>query len=1204
MVQFCRSLALVLAVSLPVAGLPQAAFASLPSPAPASSAGISDEAIAAALAESKALEAAAASDVGKRRQLFELLLQNELEPAAAALKSAHALDIPPAELSPAWTKARSLNAPAGGVIFSPKAMAKLFQSAAPLVDPKTAEPAAGGFFDGSRPKPQSPEAAAPVAPAPKAEPKRTRLNVSVNSLNGRDRLLGRDARYYNQMVPYYGKNPVHYDKFDWHVYTTDHFDIYYYPDIEGRLEDVASYAESAYEYVRRTLGHDLRFRVPLILYKTHTHFQQTNTIPGAGQEGVLAFADMIANRMVMPVDWQGDRLHGLIVHELTHIFEYDILPVSMVQTAGQFPLWVPEGLSDYQRGTWDALDLMMVRDAAVNDQIPRLTDERDLIERSSNARLPYNLGHAAFEFMEHQWGRVSVQAFLEAMRRNIIAGGDSPYQAAFKLAPEDFDKEFAKYLKERFKDDAGRQKPEDYGAELSPDPRKTRRYVHVLSPAPSPGGDAVAAYTFNFRDRDLDLVLISPKDGKILKNLTPGVKTKGYDYLDLSSPELPMLAWTPEGDKVVLLARTGRGRSLLFVNVADGKIARKVELKDLDQPESPKVSPDGKTVLVAALRGAQSDLFLVDLVSGEIRNLTNDKIEDKTPAFTPDGKAVVWSARINQSYKLFRLDLASGERKQLTFGLHDDLSPQVSLEGDKVYFQSTGSDPKALDAEKIYNVWSLKTETGELVQHTDALGGNLVPGVVRPDKEKGGERLSFVTYHKGRWGLSTVDPKTSVRTANASDFGPAVPHVEFAPPIAHQLQPQHQRKKGVFEKLTFVKSPLTVGVNSGGDFMGGGYVAATDLMGDHQFSFLQNSVNNHQTTVFTYVNMTDRLQWAVQGFSQKLYFYGQNAGLFGEYTPYLTRDQAMATQSVKGANAIGIYPLDAYRRLEFSGGLLNYSASFADEAVQALAQRYQDAAGIKAFANQSTTLIPLSAALVGETTVFREFGPLSGSTYRLAAEIAPKIAGAASRQTLDFDARKYLKIGDSGVFAVRARGLRSWGERPDLLYFGGNSEMRGYDYMSFVGNKALHANAELRFPLIDAFATPIGVFPGFRGSAFVNVGGAGFDGRSLKFLTSKDSEFTPIVDYQKDEQGRPVANPYTGLPVPVYGDPVPIKGLRLQDARAAYGFGIESFILGMPIHVDWSWKTLFNKEWEAAVAQSTGEQFRQRRVSFWMGFDF
>src|SRR5262245_37898510 len=61
------------------------------------------------------------------------------------------------------------------------------------------------------------------------------------------------------MVPYFGKNNVHYDRFDWHIYTTDHFEIYYYPEIEKHLERLASYAESAYQQISADLKHDLSF---------------------------------------------------------------------------------------------------------------------------------------------------------------------------------------------------------------------------------------------------------------------------------------------------------------------------------------------------------------------------------------------------------------------------------------------------------------------------------------------------------------------------------------------------------------------------------------------------------------------------------------------------------------------------------------------------------------------------------------------------------------------------------------------------------------------------------------------------------------------------------------------------------------------------------------------------------------------------------
>ena len=52
---------------------------------------------------------------------------------------------------------------------------------------------------------------------------------------------------------------------------------------------------------------------------------------------------------------------------------------------------------------------------------------------------------------------------------------------------------------------------------------------------------------------------------------------------------------------------------------------------------------------------------------------------------------------------------------------------------------------------------------------------------------------------------------------------------------------------------------------------------------------------------------------------------------------------------------------------------------------------------------------------------------------------------------MDGDARYYMRIGTSGVFATRIRAFTSTGDYPDFTYFGGNSEMRGYDYLSVPG---------------------------------------------------------------------------------------------------------------------------------------------------------
>ena len=54
-------------------------------------------------------------------------------------------------------------------------------------------------------------------------------------------------------IPYFGKNQIRYDKFNWYTYETDHFIMYYYPEIEPHLERMAGYAESAYQHVSSEL---------------------------------------------------------------------------------------------------------------------------------------------------------------------------------------------------------------------------------------------------------------------------------------------------------------------------------------------------------------------------------------------------------------------------------------------------------------------------------------------------------------------------------------------------------------------------------------------------------------------------------------------------------------------------------------------------------------------------------------------------------------------------------------------------------------------------------------------------------------------------------------------------------------------------------------------------------------------------------------
>ena len=1036
-----------------------------------------------------------------------------------------------------------------------------------------------------------------------------------------------------QFVPYYGKNNIHYDKFDWQIYTTDHFEIFFYPELKQHIERVAGYAESAYQQISADLKHDLSTKVQLILFKTHSEFEQENVDPSAGQEGVGAFAEPTQHRMVMPIDAPPDQLYGLIVHELTHQFEFDIIPQGLIRR--NVPLWVNEGLSEYERGQWTPLDLMMVRDAAISDIVPKMSETEAYGNAGSARFVPYNLGHAVFEFIEAKFGKEGVRQFIFSLRKSVIGGGEDAYEEALKMKKDEFDQAFERYLKDRFKPFRDKERPADYGRDLSPNREKTP-YVEAISIAPSPSGDLIAVTTFNRKDGEIDNILVSSKDGSIVRDLTKGFdKDMGFDHIIQNGErfEMPWMTWSPRGDRLAYFVRTNKERALIVQNVLTRKIEQKIPMKTVDEPESPAFSPDGRTIAFAALRNAVGDIYSVDLATEAVTNLTNDNFADAGPTYSPDGKYILYVARVSGNEKIFKLDLATKQKTQITFGTVDETSPQF-IDDHTIVFSSTATDPNVpLEPDvarnsNIYNIWTLDMKNGEMRQYTDAVGGNWSAVVLNEGQQS---KIAFVSYYKGDYTLHTLERKEPLHTAMVSDFGAPGAIIDFQAPLQHTLVQSNMRKKGTFEKMFLEgRPPVNVGVTNSGDVFGGTSITFGDVLGDKQFNFTAASIAQYRTFALSYVNIGQRFQYAIQGYSQTLFYYGQLGGLFYDpsYAPFISRDLAQSTQTIQGGSIIGIYPFDKFHRVEVSAGFMNINQQFNDQSLEAYSNAYQQALTGQTL-TQSGSMVPLSVALVRETTVFREYGPLAGSTARISYDYAPKVASLLSRRTFEADARHYLRLGTNGVFATRIHAFKSDGDFPGFLYFGGNGDLRGYDYLQFVGQNVVYANAELRFPIIEAALTPIGVVGGVRGVFFAGAGGAWFgsqqsanpcsgETQGFRFLNTNTTNCQVVTGVKTDNLGQIVYNtdPATGLQSPalIY-QTQQVSGFRLQDGRASYGIGLETFLLGFPIHFDWSWRTLFNQQWENIVFScssttasgqciSGADDFRKPRFQVWIGYDF
>src|SRR5690242_67014 len=173
---------------------------------------------------------------------------------------------------------------------------------------------------------------------------------------------------------YFGQNKVQYNRFDFKVLKTDHFDIYYYPEEQQAVDIAARMAERWYARLSTVLGHQLSSRQPIILYASHTHFEQTNVLEGQIPEGTGGVTEATRRRMILPFAGGLAETNHVLGHEMVHAFQYDMASRPNGQTAIgvlNLPLWFIEGMAEYLSiGPVDSNTAMWIRDASSRDKMP------------------------------------------------------------------------------------------------------------------------------------------------------------------------------------------------------------------------------------------------------------------------------------------------------------------------------------------------------------------------------------------------------------------------------------------------------------------------------------------------------------------------------------------------------------------------------------------------------------------------------------------------------------------------------------------------------------------------------------------------------------------------------------------------------------------------------------------------------------------
>jgi Tol biopolymer transport system component len=909
-----------------------------------------------------------------------------------------------------------------------------------------------------------------------------------------------------------GQNKIVYDKFDWQIYQSTHFDMYHYSRERQTLQKVVSLAESAYDELSRRLNYQIPKRIPIIYYATHAEFEQNNIELNFIPEGVGAFAEPARNRMVLPIDLPDEKLQALIQHELTHVFQYEILFGGRLGRAltANVPTWVVEGMASYYGNDEDDKDRMYLRDAVNQDLIPPIT------KVNIEGYPAYRYGHAVYDFMEAEWGRDAVRDFLFEYRSFLGRDVAVALRRAFEIQPDDFDLKFRRYLRRKYLPLlAVKGEASEYGERFRVGPYGHESFE--IGAAPSPSGDFVA--TLTTVKGDVDIALLSVRDRKLYKNLSAGHTTK-YEYIVgqylTAGPESGRdLSFAPDGDRIAAFGRQERGRKLLIFSARGGGLLERISVAP-DVPLAPAWSPDGNSIVFSGIEGNSRDIFLLDMKTRAVRNLTNDVEYDEAPVFSPDGKWIYHSKIVGGFSKIVRFPLDDPSKiDQVTWGDSNDEDPSFSPDGKRIYYASSRGG--------VFNIYGQDLATGEIAQYTDVIGAALGPAAfMGPD---GQEKIVFSGFQGLRFQLYIADAKKPFKKLDERALPPAPVKTGgtagFVPAVEVAVDPEKLSRPKF--KLFLDNAQVLAGINSDQTFVSQVLLSFSDYLGDHRSFFQFDSVSTFSNFRIGYFNIAKRLQWGLQVYDDRQYFYGYNY-----QTGDFTRDQRISRDT--GLTLAGYYPISRYTRLEGNIGFLSRSLDvpFSISNLDGSQTIFYDP--------RSDNVPTAGVGLSYDTTRYASFGPQGGKRMDLNLQYTPSFKTGETTLSVDafVDARIYLPLSRRVLIAMRGFGGYSRGSAPTVFSFGGLDTLRGYDYRSVIGNNVFYVNTEFRFPLIDLLATPVLQFGGIRGRVFVDVGGAWLKDQTFQFM----------------------------------------EGGHLRDGHASFGSGFSVYFLGLPWNVD------FAKQWD------------------------
>ncbi len=213
------------------------------------------------------------------------------------------------------------------------------------------------------------------------------------------------------------------------------------------------------------------------------------------------------------------------------------------------------------------------------------------------------------------------------------------------------------------------------------------------------------------------------------------------------------VSWSPDGERLsfTTIQTEEPWGSDIFTMKANGKDVHPVP-HGLASARWTSWHPDGHSMAFTGKAEGSNDwdVYVIDLETETVTQLTDTDTDESAPAWSPDGSALLFTARVDGRSQVFRMSASGGDRTNLSNSTRDDWNPAWSPDGQRVAFyaaQDTSSD----------HLWVMRNDGSRQRQVTSGHLRDMFPSWA-PD----GATIVFSRQQTGTTGVYRMTPAGSV----------------------------------------------------------------------------------------------------------------------------------------------------------------------------------------------------------------------------------------------------------------------------------------------------------------------------------------------------------------------------------------------------------------------------------------------------------